>query len=173
MECNCELEQEAVDQEHLLCDQSQPNETVFRAEITTYQLTRDDLLIILQNMITGGKLMINESSFFRLDDSCPVEIASFNDPLCVTPTTKTVKSQETVSNKGGIPTGAIVGSIIAILIIIILMILGILFILYWRNKHRYSNISSYLSAVNIYSYSCCIRMYMQLLLFNCKRPVAI
>ena len=129
------LEEEAIDQGHLLCDQSQLDKTVFRAEIMTYQLTRDDLLIIIQNMVTGGRLMLNESTVFRLDDSCPVEISSFSDPLCAAPITSSVEDEETKSNKSS-PTAAIVGSITTILVIILLLTLGIVLVLYWRTKHR-------------------------------------
>ena len=129
------LEEEAIDQGHLLCDQSQLNKTVFRAEIMTYQLTRDDLLIIIQNMVTGRRLMINESTVFRVDESCPVEIASFSDPLCTGLITDSIEDQETKSNKSS-PTAAIVGSITTILVVVLLLIFSIVLVLYWRTKHR-------------------------------------
>ena len=136
MECDCVLEQEAIDQEHLLCDQSQLNKTVFRAEITTYQLTRDDLLIILQNMITSGKLTINESTFFVLDNSCPVEIALFDDPLCMPPTTGNAGATEAKSDES-FPVAAIIGLIIGIITIVaLLMIFLLLLALYRRSKKR-------------------------------------
>ena len=129
------LEEEAIDQGHLLCDQSQLDKTVFRAEIMTYQLTRDDLLIIIQNMVTGRRLTLDESTVFRLDDNCPVEISSFSDPLCAGPIIDSVENQETKSKKNS-PTAAIVSSITAILIVILLLIFAIVLVLYWRAKHR-------------------------------------
>ena len=136
MECDCVLEQEVIDQDHLLCDQSQLNKTVFRAEITTYQLTRDDILIILQNMIIGGKLVINESTFFLLDDSCPVEITSYDDPLCMPPTTGSAGATETKSDES-FPVAAIIGLIIGVITIaVLLMIFLLLLALYRRSKKR-------------------------------------
>ena len=130
------LEEEAIDQVHLLCDQSQLDKTVFRAEIITYQLTRDDLLIIIQNMVTGRRLLtLDESTVFRLDDNCPVEISSFSDPLCAGPIIDSVEDQETKSKKSS-PTAAIVSSITAILVVILLLIFAIVLVLYWRAKHR-------------------------------------
>ena len=131
------LEEEAIDQGHLLCDQSQLDKTVFRAEIMTYQLTRDDLLIIIQNMITGGRLTLNESTVFRVDDSCPVEILSFSDPLCVAiPTTGSAEGTDTKSDKS-FPIAAIIGSIIGVIaILILLMIFFLLLVLYRRGKKR-------------------------------------
>lgn len=136
MECNCMFEEEAINQDHLLCDHSQLNKTVFRAEIVTYQLTRDDLLIIIQNMVTGGRVFLNETTVFRLDNSCPVEISSFSDPLCASPTTDSVGVEETQSNKSP-STAAIAGSVTAVVIaIILLVIFAILLMLFCRTKHR-------------------------------------
>ena len=129
------LEEEVIAQEHLLCDNSQLDKAVFRAEILTYQLTHDDLLIIVQNMVTGGRLMLNESTVFRLDDNCSVEISSFTDPLCAAPITNGIEDKETKSNKSS-PTAAVVASITTILIITIILILAIVLILYRRTKHR-------------------------------------
>ena len=132
-QCNCALEEEALDQDHLLCDQSQLDNTVFRAEITTNQLAHDDLLVIIQNVIASGRLMLNESRVFTLDNTCPIEISSFSDSLCVVPVSDNI---ETESNNKSSPTGAIVGSITTIFIIILLLIAGIVLVLYWRSKHR-------------------------------------
>ena len=135
-ECDCVLEEKVIAQEHLLCDQLQLNKTVFRAEIMTYQLTRDDLLIIVQNMVTGGRLMLNESTVFRIDDSCPVEISSFSDPLCAVPITNGVEDRETDSDET-FPIAAIVGSIIGVIaILILLVVLLLLLVLYRRGKKR-------------------------------------
>lgn len=135
-ECDCSLEEGAIDQEVLLCDDSQANTTVFRAEIVTYLITSDDLLIIIQNMVAGKRLKLNESMYFRLDNSCPVAISSFNDPLCSTaPFTNNGNEDEETKS----PTAAIIGSIIAVIIIIIVLIVFILLIvLYRRGKTRYS-----------------------------------
>ena len=131
------LEEEAIDQGHLLCDQSQLDKIVFRAEIMTYQLTRDDILIIIQNMVTGRRLMINESTVFRVDESCPVEILSFNDPLCVTiPTTSGAGGTDAQSDES-LPVAAIVGSIIGVIaLLILLMVFFLLLVLYRRGKKR-------------------------------------
>ena len=126
------LEEGAIDQSHLLCDQSQSNTTVFRAEIVTYQITSDDLLTIIQNLVNGGRLMLNDSTVVRLDNSCPVKISSFNDPLCTTLTTESV--EDTESNKSS-PTAAIIGFVTAITILIVLLIFIILLMLYWRMKY--------------------------------------
>lgn len=134
-ECNCKLEEEAIDQDHLLCDHSQLNKTVFRAEIVTYQLTSDDLLIILQNMVTGGRLMLNESTVIELDTNCPVKISSLSDPLCgaLMTTSDNVEVQQTKSS----PLAIIIGSIVAVIIIIILLVFLTLLVLYRRSRRRY------------------------------------
>ena len=135
-ECDCLLEEGAIDQDVLLCDHLQINATVFRAEIVTYQITSDDLLIIIQNMIAGGKMKFNESTYFRLDNSCPVGISSFSDPLCSTaPITDSGDDDDEDETKS--PTIAIIGSIIAVIVIIIvLLVLFILLVLYRRGRKR-------------------------------------
>ena len=134
MECDCVLEDGAIDQEHLLCDHSQLNETVFRAQITTHQLTRNDLLTIIQHLVTTGRLVLNASTVVRLDDSCPVEISSFTDPLCTVPTNDQSKGTQ---SDDGVPTEAIIGSVIAVIIIIILLLASfVLLMLYQRNRKR-------------------------------------
>ena len=133
LECDCTLEEEAIDQDHLLCDQLQSNKTVFRAEISTYQLTHNDLLIIVQNMVSSGRLILDDSTIFRLDNSCPVEISSFNDPLCAQPTTDSVEESKAKSKKSS-PTAAIVGSVVPIVMAIIVVILVLILMLYWRTK---------------------------------------
>jgi len=137
MECDCELEG-AIDQDHLLCDQSQLNKTVFRAEIVTYQLTSDELRIIIENMVTAGRLMVNESTAITLDNSCPVEISSFNDPPCIVkiPDNEqaSVEESETQTNSSHI--GIIIGSIMAVVAVILLLIAVLLVVMYWKTKHR-------------------------------------
>ena len=131
------LEEEAINQGHLLCDQSQLDKTLFRAEIMTYQLTRDDLLIIIQNMVTGRRLTLDESTVFRVDDNCPVEITSFNDPLCVAvPTTGGAEGTDTKSNES-LPVAAIIGSIVGVIALLILLtVFFLLLVLYRRGKKR-------------------------------------
>jgi len=141
MECDCELEEGAIDQDHLLCDQSQLNKTVFRAEIVTYQLTSDELLIIIENMVTAGRLMVNESTVITLDRSCPIKLLSFNDPVCAITTTDNVENRETQTSNNNdddsSSIGIIIGSICAVIIFIILLIIFFsLLIFYWRYKRR-------------------------------------
>ena len=133
VDCDCILEEEAIHQDHLLCDQSQPNKTVFRAKITTYQLTHNDMLIIMQNMVRSRRLMLDDSTVLTLDNSCPVEISSFNDPLCAQPITDNVKESKTQYKKSS-PTAAIVGSVIPIVMAIVVAIFVLVLMLYWRNK---------------------------------------
>ena len=135
-ECDCLLEEGAIDKDVLLCDHLQINTTVFRAEIVTYQITSDDLLIIIQNMIAGGKIKFNESTYFRLDNSCPVGISSFSDPLCSTAPITDNGNDEDDETKS--PTVAIISSIIAVIVIIIvLLVLFVLLLLYRRGRKRY------------------------------------
>lgn len=140
-ECDCSLEEGAIDKDILLCDHSQVNTTMFRAEIVTYQITSDDLLIIVQNMVAGGKMKFNESTYFTLDNSCPVKISSFNDPLCstapITDNNGDNDDGEDEDEETNSPTVAIISSIIAVIVIIIvLLVLFVLLVLYRRGRKR-------------------------------------
>ena len=135
-ECNCVLKEEAIDQDHLLCDQSQSNNTVFRAKLATNQLTHEHLLMIIQSLVTGGRLTLNDSTVLRLDSSCPVKISTFNDPLCTSSAITNNVEDEMQSNKSP-PIAEIVGIVVAIIVTVVLLVFVLLLVLYWRTKHRY------------------------------------
>ena len=77
--------------------------------------------------------MLDDSTVLTLDSSCPVEILSFNDPLCVQPITDNVKESKTQSKKSS-PTAAFVGSVIPIVVAIVVAVFVLVLMLYWRNK---------------------------------------
>ena len=134
--CNCILEEEAIYQDHLLCDQSSSNKTVFRAKIATNQLARDQLLMIIQRLVTGGRLTLNDSTIVRLDNSCPVEISSFNDPLCTSSVIiDNIEDGESQSNES-LSIAHIAGIVVAIIVLVALLVFVLLLILYWKTKHR-------------------------------------
>ena len=134
-ECDCTLEEDAIDQDHLLCDQLQLNKIVFRAKIATNQLARDNLFTIIQSLVTAGRLMLNNSTIFRLDNSCPVKVSSLNDPLCAPSITDNVEDGEIQSNTSS-PTAVIAGIVVATIVGIVLLLFVLLLMLYWRTKHR-------------------------------------
>lgn len=134
-ECDCIIEEEAIDQDHLVCDRSQLNIIVFRAKIATHQLTRDNLFTIIQSLVTAGRLMLSDSTILRLDNSCPVEISSLNDPVCTSPITENVEDEETQSNENS-PTAIIAGIVVATIVVIVMLLFVLLLMLYWRTKHR-------------------------------------
>ena len=137
--CQCTLEDGAIEQDHLLCDQTEPSTTVYRAKVTTASLKTPALAAIIESIVAQGVLMGNNiATRVSIDKTCPVVIRSFSDPVC-DPTTSSVAGNESGSksnNDGLVIALAGIGALIALIVLLIVLVSMVL--LYRRHKRRYA-----------------------------------
>ena len=136
------LENGVIEQDHLLCDRSDPSATVYRAILSTAVLTKPMLSEIMQDIVARGVFMDNTTSA-TVDQTCPVVIRSFSDPICDSTADSVTDREESNSSNNGVAIAlAGIGAVIALVAMVIVLVIAVM--VYRRHKRRYENLNMYL-----------------------------
>ena len=81
-ECQCNT---SVNQSHFLCSEQNHNDITFRASIiSNFDAEANKITEFVQAWINSQvQVTIHEEVFSIKEDGCPIEISSFDDPLCI------------------------------------------------------------------------------------------
>jgi len=133
------LEDGVIEQDHLLCDRLDPSATVYRAKLSTAVLTKPMLSEIMEGIVARGVFMDNSTSA-NVDQTCPVVIRSFSDPICDSTTNGVTDREESGSSNNGVAIAlAGIGAVIALIAMLIVLVIAVM--VYLRHKRRYKNLN--------------------------------
>ena len=86
--CQCDFQESFISQAVLLCDQQQPTQIVYRANITSYRnYSADQLVSYIEDWVKQGATVTTGFSVVTFDPNCPVKINDIGDPVCTQPLT--------------------------------------------------------------------------------------
>ena len=84
--CQCDFPGSFISQAVLLCDQQQPTQIVYRANIACYgSYSADQLVGYIEDWVNEGATLATEDFVVTFDSDCPVLIGSVDDPVCSLP----------------------------------------------------------------------------------------
>ena len=102
-----------------------PNEATYRARLNgTADANSSELIMIIEQWISGDVSILVGGVRFSIDSTCFVEIASFEDPECMVDMSSDSGGSD---NAGGIA-GGIVGGLLGIVAITVIVIVGLFLI---------------------------------------------
>ena len=88
--CQCDFQESFISQAVLLCDQQQPTQIVYRANITSYgNYSADQLVGYIEDWVKQGATFTTGVLVVMFDPDCPVRINDISDPVCATIPTST------------------------------------------------------------------------------------
>ena len=91
--CQCDFHEIFISQAVLLCDQQQPAQIVYRANITSYgNYSTDQLVSYIEDWVRQGDTITSGVVVVTLDPDCPVRINDISDPVCARPSTSSTSS---------------------------------------------------------------------------------
>ena len=119
------------------------NFSIESADVICYDLTRVTLrgavrliqLPYLQNwVVTMTSTITLQGSLLKVDNGCPVQIQSLDDPEC--PIGNVSANVAVVSDAGGLPTGIAIGGVAAavVAIVVVLLVAVLLFIKFKKSS---------------------------------------
>lgn len=140
--CQCNFETDYITDDSIICDETALSKLTYRGRITTFQnISSNQLISIIQEWIDTAPTVPYSLAVISFDSSCPVEISSFDVPLCgtqfsttsittsISPTSSSVPATSNTAQSSSIvaPVSAVVGVLlIAGLVLAIVIVLVVL-----------------------------------------------
>ena len=89
--CRCDFQESFISQGVLVCDQQEPTQIVYRANITSYgSYSADQLVGYIEDWVKQGAIITTGVVIVSFDPDCPVRINNINDPVCAQPSTSAI-----------------------------------------------------------------------------------
>ena len=82
--CQCDFQEVYITNEHIYCDGLSPTQAIYRAEITRFKtFSSNQLVTIIEQWVQREPSLKNGSAIVTFNTtSCPVRVASMNEPIC-------------------------------------------------------------------------------------------
>ncbi len=135
-DCRCTLSSDYFTDGSFSCDSKEETHAIYRAKLSSTDATSSSKFIeILQGWVTSGRASLTLDNLqLYLDQSCEVEINSFNDPLCSYegPSTKppdkeTAGLMASDSGNNTIVIVAVIVGVFALLFVLVIVVVCALF----------------------------------------------
>ena len=124
--CQCDFQESFISQAVLLCDQQQPTQIVYRANITSYKnYSADQLVGYIEDWAKQGATIFTGLAVVTFDPNCPVRINDISDPVCAqlsTSATPTPSAPNTLAVIAASVSAVVIVAAITIAVVIILII---------------------------------------------------
>ena len=154
--CSCSIDANSISDRKLSCPE-ELKDVVFRARMHSTQEANNSILISqLETWVMSGVSMVVQSVRLNIDPTCPVEISSFDDPLCprITPEppsesptmtrvipeppseTPTMPSNKEAKQTNGEMNGVVVGSVFGAALFLVVIIIIIIILVIIRKYRR-------------------------------------
>ena len=115
--CQCDFDKSFISQGVLLCDQQQPNQFVYRANITSYgDYSANQLVGYIEDWVKQGATIASVVTV-TFDPNCPVRISDISDPVC-NRTSSSAISPSSISSTSAPNILAVLAASVAFLVII-------------------------------------------------------
>ena len=140
--CQCDFQESFIGQAMLLCDQQQPTQVLYRANITSYgSYSANQLVGYIEDWVKQGATFTTGVFIVTFDPDCPVRINDLSDPICATiPTsasvvTPTSTSVVTPTSTQSTPDMLVVIATSASVVVLTIIVMA-LFIIYLLNQKK-------------------------------------
>ena len=142
--CQCDFQESFISQGVLFCDEQEPTQIVYRANITSYEsYSANQLVGYIEDWVIQGATITTGVFVVVFDPDCPVRISDVNDPsVCAQTSTSasipTSTSPVTPTSTPSAPnTLAVVGASVSVVVLIFAVatvVIIILIIIILRKK---------------------------------------
>ena len=140
--CQCDFQESFISQAVLLCDQQQPTQIVYRANITSFgNYSANHLLEFIEEWVSQGATIVIDVAIVTFDPDCPVRISGINDPVCsqtaIVPTSTSVVVTPTLTSGAPSTLALIAASVpVAVTIVAVTAVVIIILILCILNRKK-------------------------------------
>ena len=124
--CQCDFQESFISQAVLLCDQQQPTQIVYRANVISYKsYSADQLVGYIEEWVKQGATITSGVVIVTFDPDCPVRINDISDPACDQPSTSATPTPSAPNTLAVVAASVSVAVIVVAVTIIFIIILVI------------------------------------------------
>ena len=122
--CQCDFQESFISQGVFFCDEQEPTQIVYRANITSYgDYSADQLLDFIEEWVNQGATITSGVAIVTFDSDCPVRINDISDPVCAQTSTSVVTPTLTPS------TLAVIAASVSVVVVIVVVTAAVIIIL--------------------------------------------
>ena len=127
--CQCDFQESFISQAVLLCDQQEPTQIVYRANITSYgSYSANQLVGYIEDWVKQGATVTSGVAIVTFDPDCPVRINDISDPVCAQTLTSTASPTPTPCASNTLAAIAASVSVVVIIVAVTTVVIIILII---------------------------------------------
>ncbi|XP_019853876.1 PREDICTED: hemicentin-1-like [Amphimedon queenslandica] len=150
--CQCNFESDYITDDRIICDETALSKITYRGRITTFKnISSNQLISIMQEWIDTAPTVPYSLAVISFDSSCPVEIDSFDVPLCgtqlsitsittsISPTSSSVPATSNTAQSSSIvaPVSAVVGVLLIAGLVLAIVIVLIVLVRKRKRSHNF------------------------------------
>ena len=134
----CDIRSNNIDGESFDCFDPSSYYVTYRARLSGTPETDSHMLIsYIEDWVSSGPNVRVQGVLMRVDNTCPVTIASIDDDLCNKATASTSTENRAMTSSSSQSslnsTAAIIGGVVAVVLIVALTIIVAILALVWKN----------------------------------------